>query len=522
MIKYKPRAFWQVWRWTFFVFILLFFVDIAAYYELSQQSKLEQQRFFDAEARAYITKIRSSVDADLQLLTSLSLGFRLNNYVPLRDIKAYIDSMRFNAPQTVMLEWFPLVRKENIASFLLEMRNIYPQYEYQGRLFDKRTSLQDLLQRRYIFPLAFVYPSTEQYTQYLGFLFGGPVRDKYISAIMSGASQVVTEPIYLWNQHDEKLEGKNGFLVINAVHSISDQNLIGIFVSVINTHAYFTHLTERINPRQGTVIQVSDVTSGSDIKLYTSRNANTAAHGSTLVKYVEYLSHGERKWKVTVTGNWALYAENKLLLKILWWVGLIISLLVSLIVGYAVNRTGLYEFLLQQRTRELEFMLEHDHLTRVLNRRAYDRLLGEFCQSTRPFTLFMIDMDYFKRINDCFGHAAGDAALIEVALRLQQAAGSGTYLARIGGDEFALMTPVTQSDAVQSLGERMLLAVREPVFSFRQQAIHLSITLGAAVYQAGQNADQIQDCADQALYAAKQRGRGCCVQYVQYMNGCAP
>lgn len=523
MEKRKQRAFWQVWRWTFFVFILLFFVDVSAFYELSRQNKIEQQRFFAAEARAYVAKVRGSIKTDLQLLTSLSLGFRLNNYVPLRDIQAYIESMRLSAPQTVKLEWFPLVTQDQVAPFLQQMRNIYPAYHYQGWLFSDNASVDTLLAQPYIFPLAFVYPATEQNQQYLGLLFGGEKRDSDLADIIAGAEQIITDPIRLWDQQVKNNNRKNGFLVINAVRNIRDKSLDGIFVSVINSYAYFSHVINTINPRPGMAIQISDVSSSSEIVLYHSAAAVAApSSAGPLMQHVEYIAQGDRHWKVSVTGHWALYAENRLLLKILWWGGLVVSLLVSLIVGYAVNRTGLYEFLLQQRTRELEFMLEHDHLTRVLNRRAYDRLLGEFCQSTRPFTLFMIDMDYFKRINDCFGHAAGDAALIEVALRLQQAAGSGTYLARIGGDEFALMTPVTQSDAVQSLGERMLLAVREPVFSFRQQAIHLSITLGAAVYQAGQNPDQIQDCADQALYAAKQRGRGCCVQYVQYMSGRAP
>lgn len=61
MEKRKPRAFWQVWRWTFFVFILLFFVDVSAFYELSRQNKIEQQRFFAAEARAYVAKVRGSI-----------------------------------------------------------------------------------------------------------------------------------------------------------------------------------------------------------------------------------------------------------------------------------------------------------------------------------------------------------------------------------------------------------------------------------------------------------------------------
>ncbi|MGL4269499.1 MAG: sensor domain-containing diguanylate cyclase [Plesiomonas sp.] len=522
MEKRKPRAFWQVWRWTFFVFILLFFVDVSAFYELSRQNKIEQQRFFDTEAQAYVARVRVSINTDLQLLTSLSLGFRLNNYVPLRDIRAYIDSMQLSAPRTIKLQWFPRVKREQATPFLQQMRTIYPHYQYQRGLFGENTPLASVLAQSYIFPLAFVYPDTEQNQQYLGLLFGGKKHDSYLADIQEGAEQVITAPIQLWGQQIKNNNTKNGFLVINAVRNIQDKSLDGIFVSVINSYAYFSHVLETINPRPGMTLRISDELSVPEVILYQSMPAvHVSVPSGPPMQHVEYISQGDRQWKVTVTGHWALYAENRLLLKILWWGGLVVSLLVSLIVGYAVNRTGLYEFLLQQRTRELEFMLEHDHLTRVLNRRAYDRLLGEFCQSGQPFTLFMIDMDYFKRINDCFGHAAGDAALIEAALRLQQAAGSGTYLARIGGDEFALMTPETDSAAIQRLGEQMLDAVRAPTFSFRQQPIHLSITLGAAVYRHGQNPDQVQDCADQALYAAKLRGRGRCMQYVQYMNGCA-
>ncbi|MDA1381186.1 hypothetical protein PCI56_18620 [Plesiomonas shigelloides subsp. oncorhynchi] len=170
-------------------------------------------------------------------------------------------------------------------------------------------------------------------------------------------------------------------MVINAVRNIRDKSLDGIFVSVINSYAYFSHVINTINPRPGMAIQISDVSSSPEIVLYHSAAAVAAPRSAgPLMQHVEYIAQGDRHWKVSVTGHWALYAENRLLLKILWWGGLVVSLLVSLIVGYAVNRTGLYEFLLQQRTRELEFMLEHDHLTRVLNRRAYDRLLGSFAR----------------------------------------------------------------------------------------------------------------------------------------------
>ena len=66
MEKRKPRAFWQVWRWTFFVFILLFFVDVSAFYELSRPNTTEQQRLFAAEARAYVAQARGSLKTDWQ------------------------------------------------------------------------------------------------------------------------------------------------------------------------------------------------------------------------------------------------------------------------------------------------------------------------------------------------------------------------------------------------------------------------------------------------------------------------
>jgi diguanylate cyclase (GGDEF)-like protein len=149
-----------------------------------------------------------------------------------------------------------------------------------------------------------------------------------------------------------------------------------------------------------------------------------------------------------------------------------------------------------------------DSLTGAPNRRAlFERLENELRRASRyqrPFTLFMLDLNDFKRINDTYGHPAGDLALQQVAECLRRGLRETDFLARYGGDEFTILLPETDAATARSLADRLLERLRDCPLDPSGQAGALSVSLGMASFpQDGVTSAGLIIAADRALYEVK-------------------
>ncbi|MCZ4346333.1 sensor domain-containing diguanylate cyclase [Devosia neptuniae] len=160
------------------------------------------------------------------------------------------------------------------------------------------------------------------------------------------------------------------------------------------------------------------------------------------------------------------------------------------------------EKLLADKTR---YLAETDVMTGLANRSQFQTRLGNL--AVAPIGgLLLVDLDGFKQINDSFGHALGDQCLREAARRLTACCDQASLLARIGGDEFAvLMGPKQTESEISALGDRIVKAVGQP-YEHNGHAIALSASVGVACHRRG-TADDLFHDADTALYAAKAAGR---------------
>jgi len=167
---------------------------------------------------------------------------------------------------------------------------------------------------------------------------------------------------------------------------------------------------------------------------------------------------------------------------------------------------------LRESQMKLEYMAYHDALTGLPNRRMFDdRFTLMVAQARRDgmgFALALLDLDHFKQVNDTLGHDAGDEMIIEAGRRMQTVLRGGDTVARIGGDEFALLmsAPVQPSDLDQ-ICLRLLQAFAEGV-TLNGSATLCGISIGVALFpQDGRDTTQLYRAADQALYRAKSEGR---------------
>jgi len=183
--------------------------------------------------------------------------------------------------------------------------------------------------------------------------------------------------------------------------------------------------------------------------------------------------------------------------------------LIALMLHHFVrDRERAYGRLLESEAHIRELMLT-DTLTGVPNRRHLnDRLEMELARQARydqPLSVILTDIDRFKHVNDTYGHAAGDAVLVDFARTLEASIRSSDFLARYGGEEFVLLLPNTGIDEATALAERM----REATRSIRIAETPLGITasFGVTLAQRGESMAEVLSRADEAMYQSKSGGR---------------
>ncbi|SEK88505.1 GGDEF domain-containing response regulator [Nitrosovibrio tenuis] len=163
--------------------------------------------------------------------------------------------------------------------------------------------------------------------------------------------------------------------------------------------------------------------------------------------------------------------------------------------------------------RKLRIQATRDHLTGVWNRAAImDYLLGEVERARRQSThigVIIADLDHFKRINDTFGHPAGDAVLQEAARRMQLALRPYDRLGRYGGEEFLFIASGCDLSQTMALAERIRSFMSADPITIHSGELPVTVSLGAAVGsdQVGEDAAALIAAADEALYRAKKAGR---------------
>jgi diguanylate cyclase (GGDEF)-like protein len=172
---------------------------------------------------------------------------------------------------------------------------------------------------------------------------------------------------------------------------------------------------------------------------------------------------------------------------------------------------------LQGKLSQARERAQIDPLTKVYSRASFDEefeRLGNLGQLFgRAASLFMIDVDDFKWVNDKFGHPAGDVVLAEVAQTLKRCfVRTEDFVVRYGGDEFAVLIGEGTLEIAEMLAERALLAVRDLAIPHGEEQIRVTLSIGVAKHQPPETIAQWMERADKALYEAKRAGRDrCCV-----------
>jgi len=166
---------------------------------------------------------------------------------------------------------------------------------------------------------------------------------------------------------------------------------------------------------------------------------------------------------------------------------------------------------LKQALEDKQLEANRDPLTNLANRRALDKILAK--EHTRwqrhghPLSLIFLDVDFFKRINDTYGHKTGDATLISIARILRKSLREHDFLARYGGEEFVALLPDTGAQNAFEVAEKLRSAIMDTHFHFHEQPVQVTISCGISAFADEDSPEEVIRRADAALYEAKHSGR---------------
>lgn len=167
---------------------------------------------------------------------------------------------------------------------------------------------------------------------------------------------------------------------------------------------------------------------------------------------------------------------------------------------------------LAQKKNELEYLANTDSLTKAPNRRKFyeygDQFYNRAKRKHSSFTLLVLDIDHFKRVNDTYGHYIGDEVLIEFSNRIMNAIRKDDIFARQGGEEFAVLLSGTNFDSAQKVAEKIRKIIEKAPFEIDHNVITITVSIGAVQYESSYDSFvDMLNIADHALYVAKAKGR---------------
>jgi len=170
--------------------------------------------------------------------------------------------------------------------------------------------------------------------------------------------------------------------------------------------------------------------------------------------------------------------------------------------------------LAQQSAHDNAFI---DHVTGLVNRRDLMRVLSDDGFRVSGGTLLLLDLDFFKKVNDLYGHVIGDEVLKHVAGVIRTCSPEGSCCARLGGDEFAVLVPAVGDELVNKSVSDIIRSIAEPL-TLGAATVHVSASVGISRVEPGMGAEECLRRSDIAMYSAKRAGRNCKIWFDQQME----
>ncbi|WP_146491306.1 sensor domain-containing diguanylate cyclase [Vibrio sp. T20] len=402
------------------------------------------------------------------------------------------------------LQWMQKVPADEIAEHTAKMKEKYPSYQLFTIPKHEAKSFGYILDGEPAFIASDLYPNTEANDNVLGFYSSRERFKLVLDNIKQTRKANISDKVRLIQDGLAQDTPKTGMLVYHPVFEGESDNLLGVVIGVVRTTYYFENLLASAVGDMDVYIRVTDTgfeAEDSPILFETAGYEGVTGHHIT--KTIELTN---RDWKIDYKIDSCISFYGYLVLTGIALVGTTISLLLAYIVNMQIREKERLYQMLDERTEELRFLANHDSLTEVYNRRAFNKELEKVTESGQSFSLIGFDVDKFKGINDQFGHPAGDALLIHVIQLISVSLKEGDYVFRLGGDEFSIISSISDHESLARYLECILRTVSHSHCEYKGQQLNCTLSIGATIHST-ENIEEILQKTDSMLYQSKLNGR---------------
>ncbi|MFA0113024.1 diguanylate cyclase [Vibrio sp. 10N.261.46.E11] len=404
----------------------------------------------------------------------------------------------------IALQWMQKVSADEITTYTKEMEEKYPFFKLYTIPKHQEKAYGYVLDGESAFIATDVYPNTEANNKVLGFYSSRERFKLVIDNIKQTREANVSDKVRLIQDGLDQETPKGGMLVYHPVFDGESDNLLGVVIGVVRTTYYFENLLASAVGDMNVYIRVTDTGfEAEDSPILFETEGYDSVFGHEITKT---LALTNRDWKIDYKIDSCISFYGYLVLTGIALVGTTISLLLAYIVNMQIREKERLYQMLDKRTEELRFLADHDSLTEIYNRRAFNKKLDKAIERDQPFSLIGFDIDKFKGINDEFGHPTGDALLIHVIKLISVNLKQGDDLFRLGGDEFCIISSISNHEALNRYLECILNTVSHSHCEHKGRQLSCTLSIGAAIRNS-EDSEEIMQKADSMLYQSKSNGR---------------
>ncbi|PSB84387.1 hypothetical protein C5F64_13565 [Photobacterium damselae subsp. damselae] len=505
---------------SFVCFCILFATALVGYifHTVHQQNYINNFKNL-ATHQTYL--LQNQIENDLQFMGSMANFLEASSNDNWQNFELFAQPIIQNSKGLIALQLQQRVSSSNIHKFTQEYRflgkPITPYTMDNGRVL----AFNDVKKDQTLFITTKVYPVNKENLSVIGFYSLGNRTRLILANIAHSRKANISDRVRLLQdkhsfisqlktQNDVEqiipdnirlASPKRGMLIYYPVFQHS--KMTAVVIGVVDVTIYLKTLITQAIENHHSAIQIIDTGFGSSDSpiLYQSPSWKSTDG----VEITTQISYPNRSWLLHFKQSTDLDMNEYWILGAIFIVGLVIALLASLVTYQQLNQNQRLQYALTERTKELEFLVNHDSLTRLLNRRAFRLTLPLWIES-KQFTLVSFDIDKFKSINDTYGHIAGDEALIHVTQLVQSLLQKHEQLYRLGGDEFAILMPETDPTKIYEVLNRVRSAVEHSPLIYLRAKIYCTLSIGAVVHS-NQDAEALIYQSDLQMYKSKQHGR---------------
>ncbi|ARP38439.1 sensor domain-containing diguanylate cyclase [Vibrio syngnathi] len=486
------------------VFSVSFLITVLCFVLVMLNQKRALNMNLDSFATHQTLSLEAFIDNDVAYIGSGANFFYANDPENWDKFDRFAKQTIDDSKSLIALQWMQKVPADEIAEHTAKMKEKYPIFKLYTIPKNQAKTYGYILDGQPAFVASDIFPNTEPNNKVLGFYSSRERFDLVLDNIKQTRKANISDKVRLIQDGLDKDTKKSGMLVYHPVFEGESDNLLGVVIGVVRTTYYFENLLASTVGDMNVYVRVSDVGfEAEDAPVLFETKGYEGVTGQHITKKITLTN---REWVVDFKIDSCISFNGYLVLAGIALVGTTISLLLSYIVKLQVQeKVRLYK-MIDERTEELRFLANHDSLTEIYNRRAFNKVLDKAIQGDKPFSLIGFDVDKFKGINDQFGHPAGDALLVHVIKQISLNLKEGDNLFRVGGDEFCIISSISAREALKFYLECILHSVSDSCCEHKGQLLSCTLSIGATI-RSKEDIEELLQKTDSMLYQSKSDGR---------------